>query len=253
MYNLHIEFIKPKIPYLETITRSADTVYRHKKQSGGAGQFAEVHMRIEPYYEGMPDPAGLTVRQRGTDDLDWGGKIVFFWCIVGGSIDTKFSNAIQKGVMNKMIEGPLTGSYCTDVRVSIYDGKMHPVDSNDMAFQTAGTMAFKEAFHLAAPQVLEPVNELEILCSDHVTGEVMGDLQTRRAMILGMDTEGHYQKIKAKVPLSEMHNYSSTLRSLTQGKAKFSMKFLEYAPVTPDVQQKLSQEWAAHHKDHHDE
>ncbi|MFZ1378773.1 MAG: elongation factor G [Saprospiraceae bacterium] len=253
LHNLHIEFIKPKIPYLETITKSAETMYRHKKQSGGAGQFAEVHIRIEPYHEGMPDPAGLTVRHRTVDELDWGGKLVFHWCIVGGAIDTKFSNAIHKGIMNKMIEGPLTGSYCTDVRVSVFDGKMHPVDSNDMAFQIAGTMSFKEGFHLAHPQILEPVNELEILCSDQVMGDVMGDLQSRRALILGMDSDGHYQKVKAKVPLSEMHNYSSTLRSLSQGKAKFSMHFLEYAPVSPDVQQKLSADWAAHHKDQHEE
>lgn len=152
-----MEFIKPRIPYLETITRAADTMYRHKKQSGGAGQFGEVHMRVEPYYDGMPDPAGLTTRNKSVEDLPWGGKLAFYWCIVGGSIDAKFSNAIHKGVMNKMMEGPLTGSYCTDVRVSVFDGKMHPVDSNDMAFQIAGTMAFKEAFHQAGPQILEPV------------------------------------------------------------------------------------------------
>ncbi len=249
IHNLQIEFLKPRIPYLETITRSSDTVYRHKKQTGGAGQFAEVHMRVEPYYEGIPDPAGLTVRQRETEDLHWGGKLAFFWCIVGGSIDSKFSSAIKKGVMNKMIEGPLTGSYCTDVRVSVFDGKMHPVDSNDMAFQIAGTMAFREAFYNAGPQILEPVYELEILCADSVMGDIMGDLQTRRAVILGMDSEGHYQKIKAKVPLAEMHNYSSSLRSLSQGKAKFSMKFAEYAPVTPDIQQKLIAEYKALQKD----
>lgn len=250
LHNLHIDFIKPKIPYLETITRAADTMYRHKKQSGGAGQFAEVHLRIEPYHEGMSDPSGLNVRNKHVEELAWGGKLAFYWCIVGGAIDAKFSNAIQKGIMNKMVEGPLTGSYCTDVRVSVFDGKMHPVDSNDMAFQLAGTMAFKDGFHQASPQILEPINELEILCADTVMGDVMGDLQTRRALILGMDSDGHYQKIKAKVPLSEMHNYSSTLRSLSQGKAKFSMKFMEFAAVPPDVQQRLITEWAAHHKEH---
>lgn len=250
LHGVSMEFIKPRIPYLETITRAADTMYRHKKQSGGAGQFGEVHMRVEPYYDGMPDPAGLTTRNKNVEDLPWGGKLAFYWCIVGGSIDAKFSNAIHKGVMNKMMEGPLTGSYCTDVRVSVFDGKMHPVDSNDMAFQIAGTMAFKEAFHQAGPQILEPVYELEILCQDTAMGDIMGDLQTRRAIIMGMDSEGHYQKIKARVPLAEMHNYSSTLRSLTQGKAKFSMKFAEYGPVTPDIQHKLIEDYQAHHKEH---
>ncbi|HRI00966.1 MAG TPA: elongation factor G [Saprospiraceae bacterium] len=249
LHGLHMEFIKPKIPYLETITKAADTTYRHKKQSGGAGQFAEVHIRVEPYHEGMADPAGLNVRNKHYEELAWGGKLAFYWCIVGGSIDAKFSNAIQKGVMNKMIEGPLTGSYCTNIRVSVFDGKMHPVDSNDMAFQIAGTMAFKDAFHQAGAQLLEPVYDLTILCSDTHTGDIMGDLQTRRSIIMGMDTEGHYQKIKARVPLSEMHNYSSSLRSLTQGKAKFSLSFAEYAPVTPDIQMKLTQEYQAHHKE----
>ncbi|MBK7358630.1 MAG: elongation factor G [Saprospiraceae bacterium] len=250
LHGLHIDFLKPKIPYLETITKATDTSYRHKKQSGGAGQFAEVHMRVEPFHEGMADPAGLNVRQREAEELSWGGKLSFLWCIVGGSIDTKFSSAIKKGIMNKMIEGPLTGSYCTDIRVSVFDGKMHPVDSNDMAFQIAGTMAFKEAFHSAGAQILEPVYELEILCGDDAMGDIMGDLQTRRAIILGMDSEGHYKKIKTKVPLAEMHNYSSSLRSMTQGKAKFSMHFLEYAPVTPDIQQKLIAEYKAISKDH---
>lgn len=249
LHNLHIEFLKPRIPYLETITKASDTSYRHKKQSGGAGQFAEVHMRVEPWHEGIGDPAGLNVRNRETEELPWGGKLAFYWCIVGGAIDTKFSSAIKKGIMNKMIEGPLTGSYCTDIRVSVFDGKMHPVDSNDMAFQIAGTMAFKDSFHTAAPQILEPVYELEILCQDEAMGDIMGDLQTRRAIILGMDSEGHYKKIKAKVPLSEMHNYSSSLRSMTQGKAKFTLHFNEYAPVSPDIQQRLISEYKAAHKD----
>lgn len=212
LHGVKMDFIKPKIPYLETINKLADTSYRHKKQSGGSGQFAEVHMRVEPWYEGIPDPSGLTVRNREMEELSWGGKMAFFWCIVGGSIDSKFSSAIKKGIMNKMIEGPLTGSYCTNIRVSVFDGKMHPVDSNDMAFQIAGMQAFREAFHSAAPQIMEPIYDLEILCSDEVMGDIMGDLQTRRAIIMGMDTEGHYQKIKARVPLSEMHNYSSTDR-----------------------------------------
>jgi len=210
-----------------------------KKQSGGSGQFAEVHMRIEPYYEGMPDPDGLTVRNKELIELPWGGFLSFYWCIVGGSIDSKYSNAIKKGIMQKMEEGPLTGSYCQNIRVSVYDGKMHSVDSNDMAFMIAASTAFKNGFIDAKPQILEPIYELTVLCSDSVMGDVMGDLQTRRAIIMGMDSDGHYQKITAQVPLAELYQYSSTLRSITQGKAKFSKKFVEYQPVTGDIQQEL--------------
>ena len=251
VYGITMNFDKPRIPYRETITKVANESYRHKKQTGGSGQFAEVHRRIEPYHEGMPDPDGLTTRNREIEKLSWGGTLAFFWCIVGGSIDSKFSNAIKKGVMNKMIEGPLTGSHCRDIRVSVYDGKMHPVDSNDMAFQLAGTMAFKNAFQHAGPQLLEPIYDLSILCADDVMGDVMGDLQTRRAIIMGMEREGHYQKILARVPLAELHDYSSTLRSLTQGKAKFSMKLADYQQVPADVQQKLVADYQAHAHDEH--
>lgn len=244
-HGLTLEYIKPRIPYRETITKMANDMYRHKKQTGGAGQFAEVHMRIEPFYEGMPNPDGLTVRNTEETELPWGGKMVFLWCIVGGSIDSKFSSAIKKGIMNKMVEGPLTGSHCRDIRVSVYDGKMHPVDSNDMAFQLAGTMVFKTAFQHAAPQIMEPIYNLNILCRDENMGEIMGDLQTRRAIIMGMDSDGHYQKIMARVPLAELYQYSSTLRSLSQGRAKFTMDFAEYSPVPGDVQQKLITEYQA--------
>jgi elongation factor G len=239
---ISMEFIKPRIPYRETITKMANDSYRHKKQSGGSGQFAEVHMRIEPWHEGMSAPSGLTVRKTEEEELSWGGKLIFLWCIVGGSIDAKFLNAIKKGVMQKMEEGPLTGSYCQDIRVCIYDGKMHAVDSNDMAFMLAATMVFKSAFGQAKPQILEPIYDVEILCSDNVMGDIMGDLQTRRAIIQGMDADGHYQKIKAKVPLAEMYKYSSTLRSISQGRAKFTRKFAEYQAVTPDIQSKLIKE-----------
>jgi len=237
--NVNMDFIEPKIAYRETITREANGSYRHKKQSGGSGQFGEVHMRIEPYYEGMPDPAGLNVRNTEVEELPWGGKLVFMWCIVGGSIDAKFSNAIKKGVMLKMEEGPLTGSYCRDIRVCIFDGKMHPVDSNDMAFQLASTHVFKTIFQEARPQIMEPIYDLEVLCSSEVTGDVMGDLQTRRAIIQGMEAEGHYQKVLAQVPLAELYKYSSTLRSLTQGKAKFTRRFAKFSPVPPDIQKSL--------------
>lgn len=237
--DVSMEFIEPRISYRETITKPADSMYRHKKQSGGAGQFAEVHLRIEPYTEGMPDPEGLTVRDKSMEELPWGGNLAFYWCIVGGSIDAKYANAIKKGIMQRMEEGPLTGSHCQDLRVSIYDGKMHSVDSNDMAFMLAAKQAFRQAFKEAAPQILEPIYKLEILCSDEVMGDVMGDLQTRRAMIMGMDTDGHYQKITAHVPLAELYQYSSRLRSLSQGRAKFHQEFLEYKPVPHDVQSQL--------------
>lgn len=244
-HGIEMNFERPRIPYRETITKVANESYRHKKQSGGSGQFAEVHMRIEPYYEGMPPPSGLNVRNEEIEDLPWGGKLAFLWCIVGGAIDSRFSNAIKKGVLSKMEEGPLTGSNCQDIRVCIYDGKMHPVDSNDMAFMIASTQAFKNNFSKAGSKLLEPVYDVEILCSGDVMGDVMGDLQTRRAIIMGMDSEGHYQKIMAKVPLAEMYQYSSTLRSISQGRAKFSRAFAEYSQVPGDLQQKLVNDYKA--------
>lgn len=244
VYGVKFDFVKPRIPYRETITTQKDDSFRHKKQTGGAGQFAEVHMRVEPYFEGMPDPSDLTVRKKEMEELPWGGKLAFYWCIVGGAIDAKYSNAIKKGVMQKMEEGPLTGSNCQDVRICVYDGKMHPVDSNDMAFMLASSKVFESAFVAARPQLMEPIYDLDILCSDDVMGDVMGDLQTRRAIIQGMEADGHYQKIHAKVPLAEMYQYSNALRSLTQGRAKFSRKFAEYSPVTPDVQHQLINEYA---------
>lgn len=239
LHGVSMEFMEPRIPYRETITRLSNADYRHKKQSGGAGQFAEVHLRIEPYHDGMPDPTDLTVKQREVDELPWGGKLVYYWCVVGGTIDNRFSSAIKKGILQKMEEGPLTGSQCQDIRVCIYDGKMHPVDSNDMAFMLAAIQGFKKAFEGAGAQILEPIYNLEILCNDEVMGEIMGDLQTRRAIIQGMEAEGHYQKILAKVPLAELYQYSSTLRSLSQGRAKFHQSFAEYSPVPHDIQQRL--------------
>ncbi len=239
IYGLHLEFDNPRIPFRETITKRADSSYRHKKQSGGAGQFAEVHLRIEPYSENMADPDGLNVRSTDIIDLESGGKLAFYWCIVGGSIDSKYQNAIKKGLSQKMAEGPLTGSPCRDIRVSIFDGKMHAVDSNDMAFMIAAATGFKNAFQQAGPQLMEPIYELEVLCAEDVMGDVMSDLQSRRALIMGIDADGHYQKITARVPLAEMNKYSSTLRSITQGKAKFKMEFIEYASVMPDLQKQL--------------
>lgn len=239
LYGIHFDFIKPRIPYRETIQKAVRTDYRHKKQSGGAGQFGEVHMLVEPYYEGMPDPKDITVRGREEHELKWGGKLVYYNCIVGGAIDARFLPSILKGVMDKMHNGPLTGSYVRDVRVSVYDGKMHPVDSNDMAFKIAGMMAFKNAFKEADPKILEPIYDLEVMVPPDMMGEVIGDLQTRRGIVMGMDTEGHYQKIKARVPLAELYGYSSALRSLTQGRGKFTRRFSEFAPVPFELQQQL--------------
>jgi len=239
IFKVKVDFEEPKIPYRETITKSAKSSYRHKKQSGGSGQFGEVYMLVEPYSEGMAPPPDLNVRKTEEIDLDWGGKLVFNNCIVGGSIDNKYMPAIIKGIMEKMINGPLTGSYVRDIRVSVYDGKMHAVDSNEMAFKLAGQHAFKEAFGNCAPQILEPIYMVTVLVSPESMGDVMSDLQNRRGVIDGMEADGHYQKIRAKVPLSEMHTFSSTLRSITQGRANFSMEYLEYANIPHDLQTKL--------------
>ena len=239
LYGVEMILERPKIPYRETISKTAEAQYRHKKQSGGAGQFAEIHMRLEPYLEDTPLATDLNVRKEELIDLDWGGKLHFVWCIVGGSIDNRFINAIKKGIMQKMEEGPLTGSYCQDIRVYVYDGKMHPVDSNDMAFQLAASAAFTEAFKKANPKIMEPMYDLEVLCDSDVMGDIMTDLQSRRAMITGIDNVGHYRQIKAAVPIAEMYGFSQSLRSITQGKAKFKRHFSEYMLMPHEVQEKL--------------
>jgi elongation factor G len=248
IYKIETEFITPKIPYRETITKAWQASYKHKKQSGGSGQFGEVYMIIEPFYDGMPEPKHYkidgkeyTVNVRGTEehDLPWGGKLVFVNCIVGGSIDSRFHPAILKGIMEKMEEGPLTGSYARDIRVCIYDGKMHPVDSNEISFKLAGRFAFSEAFKKAGPKIMEPIYDVEILVPTEYMGDVMSDLQGRRATISGMNTESGYEKISAKVPLSEMNKYSTVLSSITSGSATYTMNFAEYMQVPSDVQNKL--------------
>jgi elongation factor G len=241
-YKLNVAFESPRISYRETIRKSANAVYRHKKQSGGAGQFGEVHLKIEPYYEGMPEPTEFSIRGKEVIDLEWGGKLVFYNCIVGGVIDTRFIPSILKGVMEKMEEGPITGSYVRDVRVMVYDGKMHPVDSNDISFKIAGMMAFKEAFMKSEPQLLEPIYDLEIMVPEDIMGEVMGDLQTRRSLIMGMDSKDSYQVIKAKTPLAELDRYSTTLRSLSQGRARFTQHFAEFSTVPYELQTKLEKQ-----------
>ncbi len=239
VYKVNAEFYAPKIPYRETITKDAEAMYRHKKQSGGSGQFGEVHLYIQPYFEGMPNQTKYPIRGTETIELQWGGKLIFNNCIVGGAIDARFMPAILKGIMEKMEEGPLTGSYARDIVVNVFDGKMHPVDSNEMAFKLAGRNAFKEAFKNAGPKILEPVYDLEVNVPADMTGGVMTDLQGRRAIVMGMDTKGSHQVIKAKAPLAEMNRYSTSLSSLTSGRGMFSMKYSEYQAVPTDVQNNL--------------
>ena len=250
---LPIMFEEPKIPYRETITRAARADYRHKKQSGGAGQFGEVHLIVEPYTEGMPAPDTyrfgnqefkMSVRDTQEIPLAWGGKLVVCNCIVGGAIDSRFIPAIVKGLMDRMEQGPLTGSYARDVRVCIYDGKMHPVDSNEISFRLAGRNAFSQAFREATPKVLEPVYDVEVFVPGDVMGDVMSDLQGRRAIIMGMNSENGFEKISAKVPLKEMSSYSTSLSSITGGRSSFTMKFASYELVPGDVQEKLLREYA---------
>lgn len=243
IYKMPVDFMPAKIPYRETIRQQAMSTYRHKKQSGGAGQFGEVFMKIEPYYEGMPPFKEYPVRDTDSIDLVWGGKLVFNNCIVGGAIDNRFLPSILKGIMEKMQEGPLTGSYVRDIRVSVYDGKMHPVDSNDISFKIAGMMAFRDAFHQADPQLLEPVFDVETTAPDSMMGDIMGELQTRRSIITGMDTLNGYQVIRARTPQAELDKLYAALRNVTQGKAKIRAVFAEYAPVPPDIQKKLTEEY----------
>jgi len=255
---IQIEYQEPKIPYRETITKMARADYRHKKQSGGAGQFGEVHLIVEPYTDGMPDPTSFTIngqefkmniKSKEEKDLEWGGKLVFINSVVGGAIDMRFMPAILKGIMERMEQGPLTGSYARDVRVIVYDGKMHPVDSNELSFMLAARNAFSAAFKEAGPKVLEPIYDLEVLVPADYMGDVMSDLQGRRAIIMGMDSESGYQKLTAKIPLKELASYSIALSSLTGGRASFTTKFASYELVPNDIQQALIKEHEAEMKD----
>ena len=254
-------FKEAKIPYRETLTKQAKAEYRHKKQSGGAGQFGEVHLIVEPYAEGMPDPTvykfngqefKMNIKGKEEKDLPWGGKLVFINSVVGGAIDTRFMPAILKGVMDCMERGPLTGSYARDVRVIVFDGKMHPVDSNELSFTLAARHAFSDAFKNAGPKILEPIYDLEVYVPGDYMGDVMSDLQGRRAMIMGMDSEAGYQKLQAKIPLKELSNYSISLSSLTGGRASFNTKFASYELVPNDLQQSLIAEHEAEIKEEED-
>ena len=245
---MEVEFFAPKIPYRETITKVAQADYRHKKQSGGSGQFGEVHMVIEPYFEGMPEPTkykvngqeiAVSVKGKEEYDMPWGGKLQFYNSVVGGAIDTRFMPAILKGIMEKMDEGPLTGSYARDIRVVVYYGKMHPVDSNELSFKLAGRNAFKDAFRNAGPKIMEPIYNVEVLTPSEYMGAVMSDLQNRRAMIMGMESDKGFDRLNARVPLAELYRYSTSLSSLTSGAATYTMQFAQYEQVPADVQEKL--------------
>jgi elongation factor G len=258
IHKINIEFKAPKIPYRETITKSATGDYRHKKQSGGSGQFGEVHLIIEPFEEGSQPKnmfimngkeQKISVRDTQETILPWGGKLVYHNCIVGGSIDARFLPAILKGLMEKMEEGPLTGSYARDIRVYIYDGKMHPVDSNEISFRLAGRNAFSIAFKEAGAKILEPIYDLDVWVQADRMGDVMSDLQGRRALIMGMGSERGYEKITARVPLKEMNKYSTSLSSLTGGRGVFNMKFAAYEKVPQEVQEELLAAYAAEEKD----
>lgn len=241
--NLEVELNVPKVPYRETITKIANASYRHKKQSGGSGQFGEVHLRIQPYVENYKHPTDFPVRGTDVHDLPWGGKLIFHNCIVGGAIDARFMPAILKGIMERMNEGPLTGSYARDIVVYVYDGKMHPVDSNEISFKLAGRFAFSHAFKEAGPKIMEPIYDIEIMVPEDAMGSVMTDLQGRRGMIMGMDGAGKNQIIRAKVPGAELSKYATSLSSITSGRGVFSMKFDQYQQVPTDVQEKLLKEY----------
>ena len=247
-FKLDAELIAPKIPYRETITKTATFRYRHKKQSGGAGQFGEVALLVCPYVEGEPasnkfkidgKETVFSIRSQDSYDLEWGGKLEFYNCVVGGAIDVGFMPAILKGINEKMTDGPLTGSYARDIRVYVYDGKMHPVDSKEIAFVIAGRNAFKEAFRAAGPKIMEPIYDVDIITPSEYVGPCMSDLNGRRGMIINQDMDKGFTILHARVPLAELYRYSTTLSSLSGGSATFTMKFAEYQQVPSDVQNKL--------------
>ncbi len=242
IFNIDVRFEKPKIAFRETIKRPSTASYRHKKQSGGSGQFAEVHLKIEPWEEGMPEPGGFNIRGKEDINLKWGGKLIFYNCIVGGAVDLRYLPSILKGILEVMEAGPLTGSYIRDVRVMVYDGKMHSVDSNDISFKIAGAHAFRQAFMNAQPKLLEPTRELTVKVPEEMVGNVMTDLQARRSLIQGIDNIGNYQILKSITPEAELFGFSTDLRSITQGKAAFQSVFSSYQPVPPNIQESLVKE-----------
>jgi elongation factor G len=221
-YNVHVELIEPRVRYRETIKGRGDSKYRHKKQTGGAGQFAEVWMKIEP----KPRDTGVEFTQS----------------LSGQNVDRVFVPSVEKGVMKACEEGILAGYRVVDVKIDFYDGKMHPVDSKDIAFQIAGYFGFKEAFGMARPCLLEPIHMVEIRIPEDCMGKVMGDLSSRRGKIQGMDMEGGFQVIKAHVPAEELYRYSSTLRSLTGGRGVHAESFNHYEEMPREAEARVIEE-----------
>lgn len=242
-YGVEVNMLEAKIPFRETIRGTAKEFYRHKKQTGGAGQFGEVHFYMEAYREGAPYPEEFTIRGSEITDLPWGGKLEFVSAIVGGAVDARFIPAVKKGVMEIMATGVIAGYPVTDVRIIFHDGKMHPVDSNENAFKTAGRMCFRECFRAAKPIILEPIVEVEVTVPDEYMGDVMGDFSGHRGKILGMEGRGKNQVIRALVPEKEMGKYSTKLRSMTQGRGVYRMKFAHYEEVPRDQADKLIKEY----------
>ena len=255
-FGLEIELFAPKVPYRETITKVATAQYRHKKQSGGAGQFGEVHLLVCPAEGELRTKfpidgkdTQLNIKSQEVIDLEWGGKLEFYNCVVGGAIDLGFMPAILKGIKDRMVEGPLTGSYARDIRVYVYDGKMHPVDSKEIAFIIAGRNAFKEAFRIAGPKILEPIYNVEVTTPGEYQGAVMSDLQNRRGILGDLGSDEGFSILRARVPLAELYRYSTVLSSLTSGSASFTMEFADYQPVPGDIQSKLIADYAASEKE----
>jgi elongation factor G len=241
-FGLDFDFVQPRIPYRETITKAVRTSYKHKKQSGGAGQFGAVSILIEPLTKNMTEHSDLKVRDTEEIDLEWGGQLIFRNCIVGGAIDNRFMPAIRKGIMEKMEAGPLSNCRVRDIRISVFDGSMHSVDSNDAAFRTAALMAFRKGFLKAKPKLLEPIYKIEIDVPGNYMGDVMSDISSRRGQVTGMDAEGSIQKIKAQVPLEELDHYATRLKSITQGSARYMREFSHYAQVPYDIQKRVMEQ-----------
>jgi elongation factor G len=238
-YGVEVEMKSPRIPYRETIKGATTTSYRHRKQTGGAGQFGEVHFHIEPWEEGRPVPANYPVRSEEIETLPWGGTFHFVSSIVGGTIDARFIPAVKKGIHEMLNRGAYAGYPMTNVRVILFDGKMHAVDSNENAFKTAARMCFRQGVKECRPQLMEPIWNIEITGPIEYMGDIMSDLSGRRGRIQGMDSKGTAQVIKAQIPLAELYGYAARLRGLTQGRGSYTREFSHYEEVPKDVEAKI--------------
>ncbi len=238
-YGVEVEMKPPRIPYRETIKGATSTSYRHRKQTGGSGQFGEVHFHIEPWDEGRPIPGQYQKRGEELEDLSWGGKFHFVNSIVGGTIDARFVPAVKKGIVETLERGAFAGYPMTNVRVILYDGKMHAVDSNENAFKTAARICFRQGIKDCRPQLMEPIWNIEVNGPVESMGDIMSDLSGRRGRILGMDSKGTAQVINAQIPLAELYGYAARLRGLTQGRGSYTRSFSHYEEVPKDIEAKL--------------